>query len=284
MRAAAARPRRAVRDRESRLRPRPPRLPGRRRRRGARPGRRRRVADRRPAGGAAGLRHAVSSIPARRRPAGAAAARPGGLGGAPRGLDRRGRLRRRVPARRRADPAPAQPRPRSGDLCRHGVEDALADPAARLSRGAGRPAPGLRRGQAPDRPAHPARRAGGAGRPAGERRLRAARSRHAQAQRRAPGGAAAGCGGGVRPGGEGRRRRDRPARGGVVRRDSRRPRGVAGRRGAGGGIGLYPVSPLYAPAGPRPAVAGFVLGYAGLGEDEIRRGVAALAAVVAGQR
>ncbi|RVU14062.1 PLP-dependent aminotransferase family protein [Methylobacterium oryzihabitans] len=50
------------------------------------------------------------------------------------------------------------------------------------------------------------------------------------------------------------------------------------------GIGLYPVSPLYAPAGPRPAVAGFVLGYAGLSEDEIRRGVAASVAVVAGQR
>ncbi|MEH3147147.1 MAG: PLP-dependent aminotransferase family protein [Methylobacterium frigidaeris] len=57
---------------------------------------------------------------------------------------------------------------------------------------------------------------------------------------------------------------------------------VAAARAAG--IGLYPISPLYDPAGPHPSVAGFVLGYAGLSEGELRRGVAALAAVVAGQR
>lgn len=47
------------------------------------------------------------------------------------------------------------------------------------------------------------------------------------------------------------------------------------------GVGLYPVSPLYDPAEPRPATAGFVLGYAGLDADALRRGVAVLASVLA---
>ncbi|MGE8131955.1 PLP-dependent aminotransferase family protein [Methylobacterium sp. NPDC080182] len=47
------------------------------------------------------------------------------------------------------------------------------------------------------------------------------------------------------------------------------------------GIGLYPVSPLYDPAGPQPTVAGFVFGYAALEATELRRGVAVLADVVA---
>ena len=46
------------------------------------------------------------------------------------------------------------------------------------------------------------------------------------------------------------------------------------------GIGLYPVSPLYDPAEPRPSIAGFVLGYAGLSVEELLRGIAALATVV----
>jgi GntR family transcriptional regulator/MocR family aminotransferase len=50
------------------------------------------------------------------------------------------------------------------------------------------------------------------------------------------------------------------------------------------GIGLYPVSPLYEPSGPRPTQAGLVLGYAGLEADALRRGVKALATIVAGHR
>lgn len=48
------------------------------------------------------------------------------------------------------------------------------------------------------------------------------------------------------------------------------------------GIGLYPVSPLYAPGGERSARAGFVLGYAALDPETLRRGVAALAEALAG--
>lgn len=47
------------------------------------------------------------------------------------------------------------------------------------------------------------------------------------------------------------------------------------------GVGLYPVSPLYDPTAPRPAVAGFILGYAGLDANAITRGVAVLAKVLA---
>ncbi|WP_147706926.1 PLP-dependent aminotransferase family protein [Microvirga massiliensis] len=59
----------------------------------------------------------------------------------------------------------------------------------------------------------------------------------------------------------------------------REPALVAAARAAG--VGLYPVSPLYDPTEPRPAVAGFILGYAGLDADAIRRGVAVLATVLA---
>jgi GntR family transcriptional regulator/MocR family aminotransferase len=46
-------------------------------------------------------------------------------------------------------------------------------------------------------------------------------------------------------------------------------------RALAAGLGLYPVSPLYAPApeAGRPDVAGLVMGYAGLNEREIERGV-----------
>lgn len=47
------------------------------------------------------------------------------------------------------------------------------------------------------------------------------------------------------------------------------------------GVGLYSVSPLYDPTEPRPAEAGFILGYAGLDTEALRRGVAALAAILA---
>jgi GntR family transcriptional regulator / MocR family aminotransferase len=50
------------------------------------------------------------------------------------------------------------------------------------------------------------------------------------------------------------------------------------------GIGLYPISLLYDPAGPRPSTAGFVLGYAGLSVEELLRGIAALATVVSEHR
>ncbi|TCT05834.1 GntR family transcriptional regulator [Tepidamorphus gemmatus] len=50
------------------------------------------------------------------------------------------------------------------------------------------------------------------------------------------------------------------------------------------GVGLYPVSPLYDPPESRPAAAGFILGYAGLDADALRRGVAVLAAVLAEHR
>ncbi len=62
--------------------------------------------------------------------------------------------------------------------------------------------------------------------------------------------------------------------------------------GLAAGIGLYPVSPLYAPngglggrlGGERPACAGLVLGYAALTEEALCRGVAVLAGVVRGLR
>lgn len=47
------------------------------------------------------------------------------------------------------------------------------------------------------------------------------------------------------------------------------------------GVGLHPVSPLYDATEPRPAAAGFVLGYAGLDADALRRGVAVLATILA---
>ncbi|OCP01777.1 MULTISPECIES: PLP-dependent aminotransferase family protein [unclassified Ensifer] len=53
-------------------------------------------------------------------------------------------------------------------------------------------------------------------------------------------------------------------------------------RARAAGIGLYPVSPLYADAGQRPDRAGLVMGYAGLEVAEIGKGVAALAEVLRG--
>ena len=44
------------------------------------------------------------------------------------------------------------------------------------------------------------------------------------------------------------------------------------------GVGVHPVSPLYDADEPRPKAAGFVLGYAGLEADALRRSVAILAA------
>ena len=42
------------------------------------------------------------------------------------------------------------------------------------------------------------------------------------------------------------------------------------------GIGLYPISPLYDPAGPGPTSVGLVMGYAALEANAIRRGVRTL--------
>lgn len=50
------------------------------------------------------------------------------------------------------------------------------------------------------------------------------------------------------------------------------------------GIGLHPIGPLYAAGLPRPTRAGFVLGYAGLEADALRRGVAILARIIAEAR
>ncbi len=46
------------------------------------------------------------------------------------------------------------------------------------------------------------------------------------------------------------------------------------------GVGLHPVGPLYDPTRIRPASAGFVMGYAGLGTDAVARGVSALVKVI----
>ncbi|TPJ28279.1 PLP-dependent aminotransferase family protein [Mesorhizobium sp. B2-8-3] len=62
----------------------------------------------------------------------------------------------------------------------------------------------------------------------------------------------------------------------------REPAIIAAARTAG--IGLYAVSPLYDPGGPRPETAGFILGYAGLDTDALRRGVAVLAPILAEHR
>ena len=48
------------------------------------------------------------------------------------------------------------------------------------------------------------------------------------------------------------------------------------------GIGLYPISPLYDPAGPGPTSVGLVMGYAALEADAIRRGVRTLKNVFGG--
>ncbi|MFE1598981.1 MocR-like pyridoxine biosynthesis transcription factor PdxR [Methylobacterium sp. ID0610] len=63
---------------------------------------------------------------------------------------------------------------------------------------------------------------------------------------------------------------------------------AAGREGAviaaarAAGVGTYPIAPLYDPAGPRPPMAGLVLGYAGLDAGAIRRGVQVLGQMLAG--
>jgi GntR family transcriptional regulator/MocR family aminotransferase len=62
----------------------------------------------------------------------------------------------------------------------------------------------------------------------------------------------------------------------------REPAILAAARAAG--VGLYPVSPLYDPTELRPAAAGFILGYARLDADALRRGVAVLATVLAEHR
>lgn len=54
--------------------------------------------------------------------------------------------------------------------------------------------------------------------------------------------------------------------------------------GRAAGIGLHPVSPLYAPGGGRPACVGLVMGYAALDAEALRRGVAVLAGLVAARR
>ncbi len=53
-------------------------------------------------------------------------------------------------------------------------------------------------------------------------------------------------------------------------------------RARAAGVGLYPVTPLYAAAGAtaRPDTAGLVMGYAGLDERAIERGVRTLGAVL----
>ena len=62
----------------------------------------------------------------------------------------------------------------------------------------------------------------------------------------------------------------------------REPQIIAAARAAG--IGLYPVSPLYDPTEPRPETAGFIMGYAGLDTEALRRGVTVLATVLAEHR
>jgi GntR family transcriptional regulator/MocR family aminotransferase len=47
------------------------------------------------------------------------------------------------------------------------------------------------------------------------------------------------------------------------------------------GVGVYPVSPLYASDTARPTEAGLVLGYAGLEPNALRRGIRVLASIVA---
>jgi GntR family transcriptional regulator / MocR family aminotransferase len=60
---------------------------------------------------------------------------------------------------------------------------------------------------------------------------------------------------------------------------NREPALIAAVRAAG--VGLYPVSPLYDSTEPRPAAAGFILGYAGLDAHALRQGVAVLATILA---
>lgn len=50
------------------------------------------------------------------------------------------------------------------------------------------------------------------------------------------------------------------------------------------GLGIYPVSPLYDPQRPKPETAGFILGYAALDTEMLRRGVTLLATVLNSHR
>ena len=63
---------------------------------------------------------------------------------------------------------------------------------------------------------------------------------------------------------------------------AREPEIIAAARS--GGIGLYPVSPLYDPSAPGPETAGFIMGYAGLEAEALRRGIAVLATILAEHR
>jgi GntR family transcriptional regulator/MocR family aminotransferase len=49
------------------------------------------------------------------------------------------------------------------------------------------------------------------------------------------------------------------------------------------GLGIYPVSPLYDPKVPKPETAGFIVGYAALDTDNLRRGATMLATVLTKQ-
>jgi GntR family transcriptional regulator/MocR family aminotransferase len=68
----------------------------------------------------------------------------------------------------------------------------------------------------------------------------------------------------------------------VLENAAREPEIIAAARS--GGIGLYPVSPLYDPAAPGPETAGFIMGYAGLEAEALRRGIAVLATILAEHR
>ncbi|CFN83418.1 Uncharacterised protein [Bordetella pertussis] len=157
MRAAAAGCRRRLRLREPRLPDGATLLRGHRRapaagRRGrARP--RHRTAARHRAR-AAGLRHAIAPVPARRRTAHRPPPATAAMGPAPRCLDRRGRLRRRIPLRTTSHRRLAIDRHRwPGDLCRHRLQGPVATSAARLHGAAAPPRRGVPASQAAGRPA-----------------------------------------------------------------------------------------------------------------------------------
>ena len=185
LRAAAARPGRPVRDGGPRLPDGAPRLRGDRRGRDPRSGGPGRHADGAARTvGAAGLRDAVAPIPARRRHADRASARscsPGRGGPAPTSSRT---TTTASTGTTRPDPAAAGAGwRRRGHLSRDRLQDALADPAARLPGRARRRCVAVRRGQADHGPAHAPARAGGAGDDARERRVRASRQARSSAQR-----------------------------------------------------------------------------------------------------
>ncbi len=225
-----------------------------------------------PAGtGRRGVHHADPPVPHRRGDVGRSSPRAARLGARPRRLDRRGRLRRRVPLR--PPPRGRDGLPRAGPrrLSGIGQQDALALAASGLARGTPRAAGNP--GRAADRHrSGPAARPAGAGRPGHLRSLRPPPAPDAPALSAPPPGASRRTGA-AHAGPPGRGDGRRPARAVAAARVERRGRPCSA-------AVPPPASPSSACPGAaqRRAAPGLVLGCANLPErraDDVARALAA---------